>query len=147
MAGFEDVIPRSYIQNLDEGELELLMSGVGSINIKDWRDNTEYKNYSENDKVILWFWRAVLTFGDARRSKLLQFVTGTSRVPMNGFAELQGSDGPKKFKIEKIGEYKSLPRAHTCFNRLDLPEYRSYEELRSKIITAIEGSEGFDGVD
>ena len=86
MAGFEDVIPRSYIKNFDEGELELLMSGVGSINIKDWRDNTEYKNYSENDKVITWFWRAVLSFGDARRSKLLQFVTGTSRVPMNGFA-------------------------------------------------------------
>ena len=86
MAGFEDVIPRSYIKNFDEGELELLMSGVGSINIKDWRDNTEYKNYSETDKVILWFWRAVLSFGDARRSKLLQFVTGTSRVPMNGFA-------------------------------------------------------------
>ena len=63
------------------------------------------------------------------------------------FQELQGSDGPKRFKIEKIGEYKSLPRAHTCFNRLDLPEYRSYEELRSKIITAIEGSEGFHGVD
>ena len=62
------------------------MSGVGSINIKDWRDHTEYKNYSETDKVIQWFWRAVLSFGDARRSKLLQFVTGTSRVPMNGFA-------------------------------------------------------------
>ena len=60
---------------------------------------------------------------------------------------MQGSDGPKKFKIEKIGEHKKLPRAHTCFNRLDLPEYRSYEELRSKVITAIEGSEGFDGVD
>ena len=86
MAGFEDVIPRSYIKSFDEGELELLMSGVGSINIKDWRDHTEYKNYSETDKVIQWFWRAVLSFGDARRSKLLQFVTGTSRVPMNGFA-------------------------------------------------------------
>ena len=31
--------------------------------------------------------------------------------------------------------------------RLDLPEYRSYEELRKKIITAIEGAQGFDGVD
>ena len=31
--------------------------------------------------------------------------------------------------------------------RLDLPEYRSYEELRNKIVTAIEGSCGFDGVD
>ena len=31
--------------------------------------------------------------------------------------------------------------------RHDLPEYRSYEELRNKIVTAIEGSCGFDGVD
>ena len=89
MSGFEEVIPRTFINNFDEGELELLIRGVGSVNIKDWRDNTEYKNYSENDKVITWFWRAVLSFGDARRSKLLQFVTGTSRVPMNGFAVSQ----------------------------------------------------------
>ena len=31
--------------------------------------------------------------------------------------------------------------------RLDLPEYKSYEELRSKLVTAIEESSGFDGVD
>ena len=33
------------------------------------------------------------------------------------------------------------------FNRLDLPPYRSYEELREKLLLAIENSEGFDGVD
>ena len=37
-------------------------------------------------QVILWFWRIVLSFGDEMRHRLLQFVTGTSRVPMNGFA-------------------------------------------------------------
>ena len=36
----------------------------------------------------------------------------------------------------------------TCsFNRLDLPPYESYEVLREKLIGAIEGSEGFSGVD
>merc|ERR1712013_680320 len=147
MEGFHDVIPMGAINSFDEGELELLLGGIGCINVKDWRDNTEYKNCTPNERVILWFWRLVLSLGDEKRSRLLQFVTGTSRVPMNGFAELHGSNGPKKFTIEKIGDPDSLPRAHTCFNRIDLPDYRSYEELKNKVVTAMEGSWGFSGVD
>ena len=86
LAGFHEVIPADSIKAFDEGELELLLGGIGSINVKDWRDNTEYKKYSAEDAVIQWFWRLVLSFGDEMRSRLLQFVTGTSRVPMNGFA-------------------------------------------------------------
>lgn len=37
----------------------------------------------------------VLSFDNEMRSRLLQFVTGTSRVPMNGFKELYGSNGPQ----------------------------------------------------
>ena len=47
------------------------------------------------------------------RSRLLQFVTGTSRVPMNGFKELYGSNGPQLFTIEKWGTPENVPRAHT----------------------------------
>jgi E3 ubiquitin-protein ligase NEDD4 len=81
------------------------------------------------------------------RSRLLQFVTGTSRVPMNGFKELYGSNGPQPFTIEKWGSPNNFPRAHTCFNRLDLPPYENYQQLRDRMIRAIEGSEGFAGVD
>ncbi|GAA6105873.1 E3 ubiquitin-protein ligase NEDD4a isoform X1 [Tachysurus ichikawai] len=82
-----------------------------------------------------------------KRIRLLQFVTGTSRVPMNGFAELYGSNGPQLFTIEQWGTREKLPRAHTCFNRLDLPPYESFEELREKLNIAIENTQGFDGVD
>lgn len=34
--------------------------------------------------------QAVLMMDSEKRIRLLQFVTGTSRVPMNGFAELYG---------------------------------------------------------
>ena len=34
--------------------------------------------------------QAVESFDSELQARLLQFVTGTSRVPMNGFAELQG---------------------------------------------------------
>lgn len=57
--------------------------------------------------------QAVYSFNNETRSRLLQFVTGTSRVPMNGFAELYGSNGPQRFTIEKWGSPKDLPRAHT----------------------------------
>lgn len=146
--GFSDVVPISHIKIFDENELELLMCGIVSIDVKDWRMNTVYKGeYHPNHIVIQWFWRVVLSFSNEMRARLLQFVTGTSRVPMNGFKELYGSNGPQLFTIEMWGETKNYPRSHTCFNRLDLPPYQSYHELREKLIKAIEGTVGFAGVD
>jgi len=148
LAGFNELVPLNHLKIFDEGELELLMCGIGSIDVKDWKHNTVYKgDYHPNHIVIQWFWRVVLSFNNEMRSRLLQFVTGTSRVPMNGFKELYGSNGPQPFTIEKWGSPNNFPRAHTCFNRLDLPPYESYQQLRDRMIRAIEGSEGFAGVD
>ena len=41
---------------------------------------------------------------------LFQFVTGTSSIPYEGFSALRGSNGPRKFCIEKWGKVTSLPR-------------------------------------
>ncbi|XP_037723147.1 E3 ubiquitin-protein ligase Nedd-4 isoform X12 [Drosophila subpulchrella] len=146
--GFGSIIPLNLIKIFDEHELELLMCGIQNIDVKDWRENTLYKgDYHMNHIIIQWFWRAVLSFSNEMRSRLLQFVTGTSRVPMNGFKELYGSNGPQMFTIEKWGTPNNFPRAHTCFNRLDLPPYEGYLQLKDKLIKAIEGSQGFAGVD
>ena len=53
--------------------------------------------------------------------------------------------GNQRFSIHKAyGGDNSLPSAHTCFNQLDLPEYSSEANLRSKLVMAIrEGGEGF----
>jgi len=148
LSGFAEIVPQNLLKIFDEGELELLMCGIGSIDVKDWKKNTTYKgDYHPNHIVIQWFWRVVLSFNNEMRSRLLQFVTGTSRVPMNGFKELYGSNGPQLFTIEKWGSPTSYPRAHTCFNRLDLPPYESYQQLRDKLVKAIEQTEGFAGVD
>ncbi|KAF6722594.1 E3 ubiquitin-protein ligase NEDD4 [Oryzias melastigma] len=146
--GFFELVPEDLIKIFDENELELLMCGLGDVDVNDWRQNTKYKNgYCAEHKVITWFWKTVLLMDAEKRIRLLQFVTGTSRVPMNGFAELYGSNGPQLFTIEQWGTRDKLPRAHTCFNRLDLPPYESFEELKEKLIIAIENAQGFDGVD
>ncbi|XP_018595174.1 E3 ubiquitin-protein ligase NEDD4-like isoform X2 [Scleropages formosus] len=146
--GFYELIPLDLIKIFDENELELLMCGLGDVDVNDWRENTKYKSgYCANSPVIQWFWKTVLLMDAEKRIRLLQFVTGTSRVPMNGFAELYGSNGPQLFTIEQWGTADKLPRAHTCFNRLDLPPYESFEDLREKLHLAIENAQGFDGVD
>ena len=47
-------------------------------------------NFSHSDPVIRYFWRAVRSFSHQERVALLQFVTGSSRVPLDGFKGLQG---------------------------------------------------------
>ncbi|XP_013384362.1 E3 ubiquitin-protein ligase NEDD4 [Lingula anatina] len=148
MEGFNELVPQNLLAIFDENEVELLMCGLQDVDVNDWKANTNYRGeYNSNHPVIVNFWKAIYSFNNEMRSRLLQFVTGTSRVPMNGFKELYGSNGPQLFTIEKWGASKQLPRAHTCFNRLDLPPYESYEELRKKLVVAVENAAGFEGVD
>jgi hypothetical protein len=43
LKGFGEVIPLYYLKIFDEGELELLMCGIGNVDVKDWKDHTAYK--------------------------------------------------------------------------------------------------------
>ncbi|PCD46065.1 hypothetical protein AU210_001479 [Fusarium oxysporum f. sp. radicis-cucumerinum] len=145
LQGFHDIIPAELISIFNEQELELLISGLPDIDIDDWKSNTEYHNYTPSSQQIQWFWRALRSFDKEERAKLLQFVTGTSKVPLNGFKELEGMNGVNRFNIHRdYGNKDRLPSSHTCFNQLDLPEYESYDHLRSQIMKAITaGSEYF----
>jgi len=88
--------------------------------------------------VIQWFWKCVRSWPPERKSHLLQFATGTTRIPVNGFKDLQGSNGPQRFTIEKAGDPDQLPKSHTSFNRIDLPPYEDYATLEHKLTLAIE---------
>ncbi|KJH52273.1 HECT-domain protein [Dictyocaulus viviparus] len=156
LTGFYEVIPKQLISMFNEQELELLISGLPDVDIDDLANNTEYKMYTKTSVQIQWFWRALRSFEPEDRAKFLQFVTGTSKVPLQGFASLEGMNGIQKFSIHmdcRGGD--RLPAAHTCiifryavifvsFNQLDLPQYESYEKLRDSLLMAIrECSEGF----
>jgi len=141
--GFQELIPQDLINVFDERELELLIGGIAEIDVDDWKKHTDYRGYTESDEVIQNFWQVVRSWDGEQKSRLLQFTTGTSRIPVNGFKDLQGSDGPRRFTIEKTGELTNLPKAHTCFNRIDLPPYKSMETLQQKLTIAVEETMGF----
>ncbi|KAH9063727.1 hypothetical protein EDB83DRAFT_2382646 [Lactarius deliciosus] len=141
--GFSELIPQELINVFDERELELLIGGMSEIDVDDWTKFTDYRGYEVNDEVIQWFWKCVRSWPPERKSRLLQFATGTSRIPVNGFKDLQGSDGPRRFTIEKAGDPNQLPKSHTCFNRIDLPPYKDYASLEHKLTLAVEETVGF----
>ncbi|XP_053101110.1 NEDD4-like E3 ubiquitin-protein ligase WWP1 isoform X2 [Hemicordylus capensis] len=141
--GFNEVVPLQWLQYFDEKELEVMLCGMQEVDLADWQRNTVYRHYTRNSKQIIWFWQFIKEADNEVRMRLMQFVTGTCRLPLGGFAELMGSNGPQKFCVEKVGKETWLPRSHTCFNRLDLPPYKSYEQLKEKLLFAIEETEGF----
>lgn len=115
LSGFNELIPPELVNVFDERELELLIGGIADIDIEDWKKHTDYRGYTENDEVIQNFWKCIRSWDAEQKSRLLQFATGTSRIPVNGFKDLQGSDGPRRFTIEKAGEPNQLPKSHTWY--------------------------------
>uniref|UniRef100_A0A8B9RJI2 E3 ubiquitin-protein ligase n=1 Tax=Astyanax mexicanus TaxID=7994 RepID=A0A8B9RJI2_ASTMX len=111
--GFNEVLPQQYLQYFDAKELEVMLCGMQEIDLSDWQRNTIYRHYARSSKQIIWFWQFVKEMDNEKRMRLLQFVTGTCRLPVGGFADLMGSNGPQKFCIEKVGKENWLPRSHT----------------------------------
>ncbi|XP_019856800.1 PREDICTED: apoptosis-resistant E3 ubiquitin protein ligase 1-like [Amphimedon queenslandica] len=137
MKGLNFIVPAELFGIFDENELELLMCGLQELSVQDLRSNAVVRGVS--GQTIEWFWTSVNQLSQEELARLVQFVTGSSQVPIGGFAELQPN-----FTILCSGESGNrLPYAHTCFNHLCLPECESYEQFNNVLMTAIrEGAEG-----
>ena len=123
-------------------QLGLLINGTPFIDVDDWRLNTQYKNYNDYDNVIINFWDIISNLSQEDLSNFLLFCTGSSRVPIGGFKSLESNRGQiSKFEIVKIDYVpgaKNFLRVHTCFNRLDLPEYPDKLSLETAVKFALE---------
>jgi E3 ubiquitin-protein ligase HACE1 len=144
--GLYEIIPSSLLAIFSDAELELLISGLPDIDIDDWMQHTNYSGgYERESPQIVWFWDWVRHLRTEEQALLLQFVTGSTQVPLGGFAHLRGHEGPLWFTITKVPTTTALPTASTCFNLLKLPEYKSQEELCKYMNTAlVHGSSGFE---
>ncbi|KAL3990163.1 HECT-domain (ubiquitin-transferase) family protein [Acanthocheilonema viteae] len=135
--GFESVM-QSKIMNFFQPQ-ELMEMVVGNENY-DWnlfRKNTEYKGiYHARHETILCFWEVFFELNIAQRKKFLQFLMGSTRIPIQGMSAV-------RMRIQPCDE-KALPVAHTCFNLLDLPNITDREEMRRRLLICLEHSHGFN---
>ncbi|KAH8055791.1 ubiquitin protein ligase [Aureococcus anophagefferens] len=93
----------------------------------------------EAHEVVAWFWETVETWDDDRLALLLQWCTGTSRVPVQGFDHLMGRDGARRpFTLTSVDLSSAVyPRSHTCFNRIDIPLFTSKAALAAAFDIAL----------
>lgn len=145
---------RGYCDVLD---IQMTLSGFSQINseqVDQWRQSTVYVPEGfANAPQVQWLWEIIRddTWSE-KRSKLLRFCTGSERVPAGGFDRLMGyddgsSDQPlQRFTVSLALTLTSdhLPTASSCFNKLNLPMYRTKEELLTKLELALQETRGFD---
>lgn len=96
--------------------------------------------YLNNSCQIIWLTEVISELEIDERKKLLQFLTGSSNLPIGGWDQLtpaltvvcRTSDNPDD----------SLPSVMTCANYLKLPRYSSKQKLKEKLLFAIEEGQG-----
>jgi ubiquitin-protein ligase E3 A len=119
-------------------EVELLVCGSQNYNFKEFEDAAGYDGgFTSESPTVKYFWEAVHEFTDEQKRLLLQFATGSDRVPIGGLSKL-------KLIIARNGpDSDRLPTSHTCFNVLMLPDYNSKLKLRERLLKAITNCKGF----
>ncbi|CAI4043862.1 putative E3 ubiquitin-protein ligase HUL4 SKDI_10G2390 [Saccharomyces kudriavzevii IFO 1802] len=141
--GFKRVFAEcSSIKLFNFEELERLVCGdeeQTKFDFKSLRSVTKYVGgFSDNSKVVHWFWEIIENWDYPLQKKLLQFITASDRIPATGISTIP-------FKISQLGSHDSndLPLAHTCFNEVCLWGYSSKKKLEQKLLWAINESEGY----
>ncbi|XP_065170109.1 ubiquitin-protein ligase E3A isoform X2 [Atheta coriaria] len=137
--GFQMVTGESPLEQFFRPEeVELLICGSKNFNFDELEDATEYDGgYTRFTMIVRNFWQIVHAFSNEDKRKLLQFATGSDRVPIGGLSKL-------KLVIARNGpDSDRLPTAHTCFNVLLLPEYLTKQKLKDRLLKAINYSKGF----
>jgi ubiquitin-protein ligase E3 C len=162
LSGFRDLIPLKWIRIFSAQEIQLVIGGDGEkpLDLVALQAHCTYSGgYHPSQPYIQVpfslttsfphsqeFWRVIESFPPETQREFLRFVTSCSRQPILGFGQLS-----PPFNIMKIPAYVGdetaaprLPMASACFNQFKLPIYDTIEELRAKVLYAIQSKSGFE---
>lgn len=136
--GFQKVCGSWVLELFQPEELQAMVVGNENYDWQQLEENTEYKGeYSKTHPTIRFFWEVFHKFSLEDKKKFLLFLTGCDRIPILGMKAVLLIIQPMNVGSD------FLPVAHTCFNILDLPPYKSKEILQAKLLHAIENAQGF----
>ncbi|KAJ5899603.1 hypothetical protein N7495_004347 [Penicillium taxi] len=136
--GFHTCLDRSALSIFTPEALKTVVEGIQEIDIKELENHVRYEGgFGPSHRVIRDFWHVVKQYPAEKKARLLEFVTASDRIPVNGISSIM-------FVIQKngVGDLR-LPTSLTCFGRLLLPEYSSQEALIEKLDKALENAQGF----
>lgn len=135
--GFSSIVPHKFIRFFSQGELEFLICGLPVIDIDDMERNIILSGYSKDDLTIQLFFNEIRNWNDEMKAGLLQFITGNTLVPLNGFVD-------RKITISRGGDIEHLPQARTCSKSIDLPPYSDKKSMHEKLVQAVTECKTFE---
>ncbi|KAL4873065.1 hypothetical protein BDV12DRAFT_116269 [Aspergillus spectabilis] len=136
--GFYTCLDRPALSIFTPEALKTVVEGIQEIDVTQLERHARYEGgFGPRHQAIRDFWSIVHKFSAEQKAQLLEFVTASDRVPVNGIASIM-------FVIQKngVGDAR-LPTSLTCFGRLLLPEYSSKSVLEEKLSKALENAQGF----
>jgi len=141
LRGLGCVVPLSWLKMFDPYELNSLISGsTAGFDVGDLRQHTVYYGgYRDDSPVVTWLWQLLQNMDPEDMGRFLMFVTSCSRAPLLGFKTMY-----PQFCVHRVPDSHRLPTASTCANLLKLPDYSTFEILKSKVMQAIRSEAGFD---
>ncbi|XP_072180408.1 probable E3 ubiquitin-protein ligase HERC4 [Diadema setosum] len=118
----------------------------------DWKsfENSTLYNlpYHADHPVIRLFWRVFHDFDEDRKRLFLKFLTGADHVPIGGFRSLDFTIRHMDTRTCHNGADPSeiCPEVMTCpgFISMGLPEYESEDDIRFRLLKAIEMTPSFN---
>ncbi|OAP58389.1 hypothetical protein AYL99_07479 [Fonsecaea erecta] len=135
--GFYTCLDRTALSIFNPESLKALVEGYHEIDIDELQKTATYDDYKPDSATIEDFWHIVRSMSTQQHRQLLEFVTASDRVPVNGMQSVT-------FIIQKNGEEdERLPSSSTCYGRLLLPKYSSRTVMKEKLTKAIENCVGF----
>ncbi|CAM9123344.1 unnamed protein product [Choristocarpus tenellus] len=127
--GLSEIVPMKVLRLFTAKQLEIAVAGEPVFNIDLWKKHTEYRGFRADDPTIVLMWKVLASFTPEEQSGFVRFAWGRSRLPPEAHWQTN-------MKISNCGK-AALPVSHTCFFSVELPEYRTKEEMRKGLLTAI----------
>jgi len=129
--GLDEVVPLFSVCLFSWRELEILVAGQAVFNIPLWQANTECLP-TLSPLVVELFWKVMEKLTSKEQEGFVRFAWGRSRLPNTA------EEFVVKMKLGPAGSADAkLPIAHTCFFQIELPNYKTEEEMRHGLLTVI----------
>ena len=153
--GMSSMFDPNHLRCFDEDEFELLLCGTPAV----WTSQELHEHirtdhgFSKDSIAVQQLLNILASFNSEEQKQFLKFVTGSPRLPVGGLSALRPSltvvrksDGVSSSSSSSSGGkgvvHSSLPSASTCTSYLKLPEYKTENEMREKLLLAISEGQG-----
>ena len=140
--GFRAVVGHSVLLStlVTPPQLEQIICGVEEpLDVAAVRKCAKTNGWNEEEEqtYLAAFWQVVQELSEEEKNRFAQFVSSSTRMPLKGWSHFE-------IQIQKNGEGdERLPTAYTCFHLILLPLYSSPEVLRTRLMQAINETQGF----